>query len=154
MEVILCLYSALMGLRLDCCVQPWTPWYKRSRDTLEKDWRRATKMIKIKHLPYEARLGKLRLFSLEKRRLREIWSVHIWHLKGGWKECRARLFAVDHSDRCKGRNICRWLPLEHQEACFTVRMTEHWHSLARLVVESSSLEKLKSQLDMVLDTWV
>ena len=33
---------------------------------------------------------------------------------------------------------------------FTVRVTEHWHSLPREAVESLCLEILKSHLDMVL----
>ena len=34
------------------------------------------------------------------------------------------------------------------DALFTVTMTEHWHWLPREVVESPSLEILKTQLDM------
>lgn len=41
-------------------------------------------------------------------------------------------------------------PSEHQETFFTIKMTQQWHSLARLVVKSTSLEVLKSQLDMML----
>ena len=35
---------------------------------------------------------------------------------------------------------------------FSVRVTEHWHRFPREVVESPSLEILKSHLDKVLDT--
>jgi len=34
------------------------------------------------------------------------------------------------------------------------RVTEHWHSLPRKVVEFSSLEVFKSCLDMVLGNWL
>ncbi|KAK4827967.1 hypothetical protein QYF61_022669 [Mycteria americana] len=36
---------------------------------------------------------------------------------------------------------------------FTVRVTEHWHRLPKMVVESPSLEIFKSHLDVVLDNY-
>ena len=62
-------------------------------------------------------------------------------------------FSVVHGDRTRGNGMKvqhRKFRMNVQKNFFTVRVTEHWNSLPREVVESPSLEIFRTRLDAEL----
>jgi len=69
-STFLILYKAYVSPHLEYCVQAWSPYFK-DMECLEQVQKRATKLINgFKNLSYENSLKRLKLTTLEKRRLR------------------------------------------------------------------------------------
>ena len=65
------IYKSFVRPHLEYAIQAWSPYLRKDIDCLERVQRSATKMVKgFCKLPYELRLKRLKLTSLEKRRQR------------------------------------------------------------------------------------
>jgi len=152
-EVILPLCSALLSPSLEYCIQMWSPQYRRDRDLL-KHIQKATKIIPgMEHFSYEDRLRDLRLFSLEKRRLRRDLVAAFQYLKGSCRKEGDRLFSGVCGDRTRGNGFKLRegrFRLDIRKKSFTVKVVRHWNRLSRDIVDASSLKTFKVRLDQVL----
>ena len=70
-DTVLQLYKSLVRPHLEYCIQCWNPYYRKDSELMEKDQRRATRMIdSLKKYCYHERLHRLQLTTLENRKVR------------------------------------------------------------------------------------
>ena len=145
------LYSALVTPHIEYSVQFWSPYLRKDIIKLEKVQRRATKLIpSLRNKSYEDRLVDLKLFSLEKRRVRgdmiEVWKI----ITEKENLNRNDFFEIEHNGITRN-NGCKIVGKRFQTDIagnwFTHRVVNEWNSLPQNVVNSATLVTFKKRLD-------
>ncbi len=111
----------------------------------------ATKMItSLRNKPYEERLARLNLFSLDKRRLRGKIIACIKVLKGFTNVDASKMFSIDNTSRTRTNGVklrCKQVQLDCTKFLFTNDVVREWNKLPPSVVQCDTINSFKNKLD-------
>ena len=96
------LYKSLVRPHLEYCTAAWCPHYCKDKELIERAQRRFTRMIPdLKDLPYEQRLAKTKLWSLENRHTRAD-LIEVYKIFHGLSTVRfSTFFELSHNEKNK-----------------------------------------------------
>ena len=151
--VILQLYKSLVRPHIEYCIQAWRPRLIKDISLIESVQHRATRLISsLKGLSYNDRLSKLKLTTLETRRLRgdliEVFKI----IKGFEKIDSSRLFSFAESN-LRGHSLMLFKNRFNTSVgkfSFGNRIVDEWNMLPEDVVSSNSVLNFKIKLDEYL----
>ena len=153
-SIILPLYRALVRPHLEYCVKVWRPFLKKDIEKLEKVQRRAVNMMINGKISYERKLEQLKLFSLEKRRLRGDLIAVFKSFKGLSqmnKDTFTRQNTNEYNFRGHGIKIKKQhVTLDIRKYFFSQRVVSEWNKLPALAVSCNTLDSFKKHLDLYL----
>ena len=152
-ETFLQAYKTYIRPILEHAVVAWSPYFRKDIDLLERVQRRATKIPPtLRNLPYEERLKRLGLITLEERRGRgdliECYKVLHSHYS-----CNVDFFHRNNNANLRGHCLrlsserCNRLSRKH---FITNRVVARWNSLPEDIVNAPSVNRFKNRLDSFL----
>ena len=145
------LYSVYIRPHLEHCIQATGPYLRQDIKALEKVQRRATKLVKgLKHLPYEERLERLNLQSVEDRiRIGDL--IETFKILSGQVTIESdQFFARNHDSRTRGHHLklsIRRAKTQARSKLFTNRVVSAWNKLPLDIVSAESTNQFKNRLD-------
>ena len=148
------LYKSLVRPKFDYCMQAWRPWLQQDVTLLEKVQRRMTRMIpELRQQPYQVRLRKLGLTTLETRR-RRADLIEVYRMFNGLDDIDPKLFFVSQ-EGCSTRGhrlkiLKQRARLDVRKYCFSHRVVNDWNNLPARAIESNTLNEFKGYVDNYL----
>ena len=145
------LYTTYVRPHLDYCIQAMGPYMVQDFKALERVQRRATKLVpEIRNLPYEERLKRLNLISMEERVLRGDLIETYKILTGKLNIDHEQFFQVNHNERTRGHHlklVKRRGVHQARMKFFSNRVVTPWNNLPQEVVLAESTNSFKNRLD-------
>jgi hypothetical protein len=145
------LYKTLVRSHLEYANAVWRPNLKKHINQLEKVQRRATKCIpSLQNLPYEERLQRLKLPSLEYRRARGDMIQTYKILNNIDALDPGNFFELCNNNRTRGNSqkiVKQRFKTEIRKNVFSNRVVNNWNSLPESVISAPSLNSFKNRLD-------
>ena len=155
-SILLRLYKSLVRPHLEYCSPAWSPKYVKDRELLERVQHRFTRFFKeLRQLDYTERLRRLGLWSLEERRNRAD-LIEVYKMVNGLSALPASTFFEFRTDnRTRGHSvkIIKQRSLKDLRLhFFSERVVNRWNKLPASVLEATSVNSFKSQLQKVRTT--
>ena len=150
-------YKSIVRPHLEYSISAWNPHYRKDKDLLEKVQHRFTRLFPgYARMPYEERLKRLELWTLEERRNRND-LVEVYKILNNLTSSPAlrAMFRFSEEGRTRGhhmklmKNRCN---LEIRRHFFSERVINRWNSLPLNVVASGSLNVFKKELTSIRET--
>jgi len=154
-EVMLQLYKTLVRPHLEYPVHFWSPHYWKVVDALKRVQRRFARMLPgMEGRSYEERLRDLRLFSLERRRLRSDLIEAYKMIRGLDRVDSESIFPRMVKTGTQGHSSKLWddrYRTDVRGRFFTQRVVRAWNALPVTVMDSPTLREFKWSLDKHMD---
>ena len=149
-EIIMLLYKSLVRPHLEYCIQAWRPHLQKDIKLLENVQHRATRLIDdFSCLTYEQRLTRLRLTTLETRRLRGD-LLEVFKIMKGIDNVDYRDFFVLSTNRSRGHSM-KLFKVRFETNCgkfmFSNRVVDEWNLLTEDIISCNTVEAFKAKLD-------
>ena len=151
-ETMINLYKTMVRPHLEYCVSAWSPHYIKDRLLLEKVQHRFTRLLPgFRSLPYEERLHRLRLWTLEERRNRAD-LIEVFKMAHGLSAIPLdEMFHLDVSRRTRGHSLklikyrCN---KDVKKYFFSFRVISKWNMLDDTTVTVKTVNSFKTKLEM------
>lgn len=149
------LYKTLVRPHLEYCIQAWRPHLQKDINKLENVQRRALKMIQgFNSIPYEERLKKTRLITLERRRTRAD-LIEVFRIVNGIDKVAAEDFFKFRSNTRSTRGHSKTIfknqvRLNLRKFSFSQRIINEWNSLPERAIQSNTINQFKSHIDPIM----
>ena len=146
------LYLTFIRPHLEYCVQVWSPYHRGEIDKLEKFQRRATKLVpSLTELPYEERLHRLGLTTLEERRVRGD-QIEVYKILNGFENInREKFFQYRvYQGNMRGHNHMlhkQQVNKEKRRHFFSQRIVNIWNNQNQEVIEATTVNQFKDRFD-------
>jgi hypothetical protein len=152
-EIVIQLYKSLVRPHLDYCIQAWRPHLIKDINLLESIQHRVTRMIPgFRNLPYSERLHKLKLTTLETRRLRGD-LIEVFKIMNGHEGLKVSQFFNFAESSLRGHSLKLFKTRFNTNIgkfTFCNRVVDEWNMLPEDVVSSNTVLNFKIKLDHFL----
>ena len=146
------LFQALVRPHLEYAEAVWSPFTKKDIDTIEKVQKRATKLIpSLKNMDYPNRLKKLKMPTLQYRRLRGD-MIEVYKIINGIYDHKVvtGFFELSDVEQTRGHNkklrklSCK---INKRKNYFSNRVIDVWNNLPQEAVSAKSVKDFEIAID-------